>query len=415
MSAHCVGVAIAVDECSARQKLAVVSHGFTDDSIEALRQDDEWGRQTAQCNAADAMMAARDMEVELGAEEVQLIQHIFNKTKVAIISWGRYVPWPVVQNLLAAGTQVKPQLEEREVSLFFSDMAGFTSIVEQLVPEQTLVLLSIPYFFTTNHPGPNHQSFPARHAGRIESFDGVVIEFIGDAILAVFGAPAKVRDHALACVRATLKMQRGVQKINHWSQKKGLPHVSIRCGIHSGWVSVGNLGFHSRLKFGVIGENANVPAKLEELNKTYGTPNLISEATYNRLQGEDFIVRPIDYVDIWHDEGLQEPVYEVMSYLGGARPSWRYNLRDALAQKYKQALSYYENRKFDKAEAIFREVSLQMGQHFGTFDKPSVVMRKRAHYYQRHPPPTHWKGIWTLPREPNESDGVNEDVVYVSI
>lgn len=367
--------------------------------LEPLRVLADEMQSIAHINLA-AISKEEKVEVEQGAEEVQLIQHIFNKTKVAIISWGRYVPWPVVQNLLAAGTQVKPQLEEREVSLFFSDMAGFTSIVEQLVPEQTLVLLS-RYF--------NDMS------KIIESFDGVVIEFIGDAILAVFGAPAKVRDHALACVRATLKMQRGVQKINHWSQKKGLPHVSIRCGIHSGWVSVGNLGFHSRLKFGVIGENANVPAKLEELNKTYGTPNLISEATYNRLPGEDFIVRPIDYVDIWHDEGLQEPVYEVMSYLGGARPSWRYNLRHDLAQKYKHALSYYENRNFDKAEAIFREVSLQMGQHFGTFDKPSVVMRKRANYYQRNPPPTHWKGIWTLPREPNESDGVNEDVVYVSI
>eukprot|EP00434_Breviolum_minutum_P006696 symbB.v1.2.005911.t1/scaffold347.1/size224350/6 len=224
-------------------------------------------------------------EVTQGAEEVQLIQHIFNKTKVAIISWGRYVPWPVVQNLLVAGVQVKPQLEEREVSLFFSDMAGFTSIVEQLVPEQTLVLLS-RYF--------NDMS------KIIESFDGVVIEYIGDAILAVFGAPAKLRDHALACVRATLKMQRGVQKINHWSHKKGLPHVSIRCGIHSGWVSFGNLGFHSRLKFGVIGDHSNVPAKLEELNKTYGTPNLISQATYDRLPLEEFVIRPIDFVDIWH-------------------------------------------------------------------------------------------------------------------
>ena len=82
-------------------------------------------------------------------------------------------------------------------------------------------------------------------------------------------------------------MQRGVWKINHWSNKKGFPHVSIRCGIHSGWVSVGNLGFHSRLKFGVIGDNSNVPAKLEELNKTYGTSNLISEATCEKILQRD--------------------------------------------------------------------------------------------------------------------------------
>eukprot|EP00438_Fugacium_kawagutii_P004569 Skav202827 [mRNA] locus=scaffold3852:229841:236242:- [translate_table: standard] len=134
----------------------------------------------AQINLA-AITKEEKVEVTQGAEEVQLIQHIFNKTKTAIISWGRYVPWPVVQNLLVNGVQVKTQLDEREVSLFFSDMAGFTSIVEQLVPEQTLVLLS-RYF--------NDMS------KIIESCDGVVIEFIGDAILAVFGAPGKIRDHA---------------------------------------------------------------------------------------------------------------------------------------------------------------------------------------------------------------------------
>lgn len=338
-------------------------------------------------------------EAEQGAAEVQLIQHIFDKTKVAIRSWGRYVPWPVVQNLLVAGVAVQTQLEEREVSLFFSDMAGFTSIVEQLVPEQTLVLLS-RYF--------NDMS------KIIEHHDGVVIEFIGDAILAVFGAPAKIKEHALACVRAMMKMQRGVQRINQWSKKKGLPHVSIRCGIHSGWVSVGNLGFHSRLKFGVIGEHSTLPAKLEELNKTYGTSNLISEATYRRLQDE-FVVRPIDYAEMYGEgEDLEEQVYEVVCFLNG-RQSFKNNLRESLAKKYEQALRYYVDRKFDKAAAIWREVSLQTGQYFGLFDKASVVMRKRACYYQRHPPAPNWRGIWTLSREPTAEDGVDEEVVYVSI
>ncbi|CAK9093883.1 unnamed protein product [Durusdinium trenchii] len=318
--------------------------------------------------------------------------------KVAIRSWGRYVPWPVVQNLLVAGVAVQTQLEEREVSLFFSDMAGFTSIVEQLVPEQTLVLLS-RYF--------NDMS------KIIEHHDGVVIEFIGDAILAVFGAPAKIKEHALACVRAMMKMQRGVQRINQWSKKKGLPHVSIRCGIHSGWVSVGNLGFHSRLKFGVIGEHSTLPAKLEELNKTYGTSNLISEATYRRLQDE-FVVRPIDYAEMYGEgEDLEEQVYEVVCFLNG-RQSFKNNLRESLAKKYEQALRYYVDRKFDKAAAIWREVSLQTGQYFGLFDKASVVMRKRACYYQRHPPAPNWRGIWTLSREPTAEDGVDEEVVYAT-
>eukprot|EP00913_Durusdinium_trenchii_P009299 g8738.t1 len=263
---------------------------------------------------------------------------------------------------------------------------ALSCIVEQLVPEQTLVLLS-RYF--------NDMS------KIIEHHDGVVIEFIGDAILAVFGAPAKIKEHALACVRAMMKMQRGVQRINQWSKKKGLPHVSIRCGIHSGWV--GNLGFHSRLKFGVIGEHSTLPAKLEELNKTYGTSNLISEATYRRLQDE-FVVRPIDYAEMYGEgEDLEEQVYEVVCFLNG-RQSFKNNLRESLAKKYEQALRYYVDRKFDKAAAIWREVSLQTGQYFGLFDKASVVMRKRACYYQRHPPAPNWRGIWTLSREPTAEE-----------
>ncbi|CAJ1396909.1 unnamed protein product [Effrenium voratum] len=292
-------------------------------------------------------------------------------------------------------------LSTREsVSLFFSDMASFTSIVESLKPEDTLVLLS-RYF--------NDMS------DVIDRFGGVVIEFIGDAIYAVFGAPIRNNNHAEACVKAMLKMQRGVQKINHWSQQLGLPHVSIRCGVHTGWVRVGNIGFHSRLKFGCMGDNANVPSRLEELNKSYGTGNLISEATWNRLPREEFVLRPVDFVDLSYGEELEEMVFEVIQHLGSSRPSPRFILRDTLSRKYERALKLYVDRKFDKAAGAFREVSLQMGQHLGIFDKASVVMRKRASYYQFHPPPNTWRGIWNLSREPDEKDGINEEAVFVCI
>mmetsp|Transcript_40202 Transcript_40202/g.94141 ORF Transcript_40202/g.94141 Transcript_40202/m.94141 type:complete len:1056 (+) Transcript_40202:102-3269(+) len=336
-----------------------------------------------------------------GAAEVRLIWHIFSKTKVAIRSWGKYVPWPVVQNLLVAGEEVRPKIEEREVTLFFSDMASFTSIVEKLEPEQTLLLLS-RYF--------NDMS------DVIDKFGGIVIEFIGDAIYAVFGAPVRNREHAEAGVNAMLKMLKTVQRINQWAKHRLLPEVSIRCGVHSGPVQVGNMGFHSRLKYGVMGSGAEIPSKLEEMNKTYGTHNLISESTFHKLPPDGYVMRPIDFVDMSHGSADPEPVYEVMSQIANSSsPSTRSSRRDTLARKYETALDMYTEKRFAKAAAQFREVSTSMGQTFGIYDKPSVLMRKRAAYYMQHPPPEGWKGVWTRTREPDETDGVEDEVVYVCV
>merc|ERR1712137_1469556 len=84
--------------------------------------------------------------------------------------------------------------------------------------------------------------------------------------------------------------------MNEWSVSKGFPEVSIRCGVHTGRVLVGNMGFDARLKYGIVGEESHIPAHLEEMNKTYGTAMLISEATYMMLPGGVFVIRPIDFV-----------------------------------------------------------------------------------------------------------------------
>merc|ERR1719203_701691 len=110
------------------------------------------------------------------AAEMNLIQQIFDNMKKAIKSWGKYVPWPVVQLLLQAGVDAKPGVDECEVTIFFNDIASFTTIVESLPPESSLLLLS-RYF--------NDMSKV------IDDHGGVVIEFIGDAILCIYGAPVK--------------------------------------------------------------------------------------------------------------------------------------------------------------------------------------------------------------------------------
>lgn len=322
--------------------------------------------------------------VERGTAEIRQIQRIFDNMKKAIKSWGKYVPWPVVQLLLHAGIDAKPGVEEKEVTLFFSDIASFTSIVESIPPEDSLLLLS-RYF--------NDMSKV------IDAHGGIVIEFIGDAILSVYGAPLKNADHATAAVKGTLRMLAALSRINEWSAQHNLPAVHIRCGVHTGRVLVGNMGFHSRMKYGVVGENANIPGRLEELNKTYSTEMLISHATFGRLDPEAFIARPIDYIYLRHSTDAQsEPIYQVLSR--DRRVGKGNRLRPVVA-RHAEALGLYKAREFARAAELFAQVDEAMQEIMGVeVDTPSVMLMKRARHYMERPPPQEWDGVWDQPSEP---------------
>ena len=137
-----------------------------------------------------------------GTSEVRLIRRTFENMKKAIKSWGKYVPWPVVQLMLRANVEANLEVNETEVTIFFSDIANFTTIVESLPPESSLLLLS-RYF--------NDMSKV------IDDHGGVVLEFIGDAILCIYGAPLNNPEHPSAAVRAGLKMLGSLKKMNEWS------------------------------------------------------------------------------------------------------------------------------------------------------------------------------------------------------
>jgi len=321
---------------------------------------------------------------EKSTAEIRLIQRTFENTKKAIKSWGKYVPWPVVQILLQAGVDAEPGVTSKEVTLFFSDIAGFTTIVESIQPESSLLLLS-RYF--------NDMSKV------IDDHGGIVIEFIGDAILSVYGAPLSNPAHATAAVKSTLRMLASLTRLNEWAIRNNLPEVNIRCGVHTGDVLVGNMGFHSRMKYGVVGENANIPGRLEELNKSYKTAMLISHATFVRLSPEAFIVRPIDYVYLRHSPGsTSELVYQVMSR--DKQTSKMRKLR-SIAELHSKAMENYRIREFERAASQFGDVNGRLCElNRVEEDTPSLLMQKRCKAYIERPPRPRWDGAWDQGREP---------------
>merc|ERR1712151_942498 len=180
-------------------------------------------------------------------------------------------------------------------------------------------------------------------------------------ISAMFGAPLRNENHPTSAVKATMGMLGELSKINVWcaSRTPPLPELQIRCGIHTGGMLVGNMGFQARIKYGVIGENANIPSRLEELNKSYGTNNLMSQDTYDRLDHEMFNIRPVDYVYLRNAKvPKSEKVYSVLGV--GLQKRVKRHALSNVAQLHDKAMQRYIAREFAQAADMFAEVNSKM-------------------------------------------------------
>ena len=185
--------------------------------------------------------------------------------------------------------------ERREVTVLFSDIRGFTSISETLPPETLAELLN---------------EYLGAMTDVVFRHEGLLDKYIGDAVMAFWGAPVASPDHAARCCRAALEMVASLARLNdHW-QTVGLPLLSIRVGIHSGEAAVGNFGSARRFSYTAMGDSVNLASRLEGLNREYGTTILISEATLDAI-GEAFVCRQVDHVRV---RGRNQPVgvYELL-------------------------------------------------------------------------------------------------------
>jgi len=341
------------------------------------------------------------------ANELRLIRSTFDNMKKAIKSWGKYVPWPVVQVMMRANDEACMDVKEVEVSILFSDIASFTTIVESIAPENSLLLLS-RYF--------NDMS------KIIDDYGGIVLEFIGDAILCIYGQPLPNPDHATFAVNSGLRMLAALRRLNEWARSRDLPEVKVRCGIHTGRVLVGNMGFKSRLKYGIVGEESNIPAVLEESNKTYGTSLLVSSSTLEKIEPGVFITRPIDYVQLRQPSATGEAgdgpkavelIHQVIgevdqklavaantasnngSTRGKTSSRWEKQQRQIDAcTLHTEAMRAYIERDFARAESTFHTVSKIWKELTREEDKPSIILMKRCRSYLRTPPPPDWNGVW---------------------
>jgi adenylate cyclase len=212
------------------------------------------------------------------------------------LAFQHYVPPAVVDNLVAGAHKLRLGGEKRELTVLFSDIRGFTSLSEAMDPEE-LVKLMNEYFTAMTE--------------KVFEHGGSLDKYIGDAIMAIYGAPVERPMHAALACRTALDMMDVLDKLQENWRARSLPAVGIGIGINTGQVIVGNMGSAERFNYTVVGDHVNLASRIESLNKSYGTSILVSEHTYEIVKDEFPFAREIDLVRV---RGRQQPVrlYELM-------------------------------------------------------------------------------------------------------
>ncbi|XUM23468.1 adenylate/guanylate cyclase domain-containing protein [Bradyrhizobium oligotrophicum S58] len=281
-------------------------------------------------------------------------------------SFGKFIPADLVRQLLRQGVDARPGGHVQELSVMFIDIAGFTGLSERM-GDRVVPLLS-RYLDLISTVIVDH--------------GGTIDKFIGDAVMAFWGAPAPQPDHAVLCCRAALTCRDAVAA-SGLCDDDGRP-LAIRIGINSGPMLVGNIGSELRLNYTVIGDAVNVASRLEGANKTYGTDILIGEGTA-RLAGDALLTREIDRIAVYgREEGLR--VHELV---GLAENDPAQELR--WIAHYARGLRNYRAQDFEAAIAAFEAVlALKPG------DRAAEVMIARCRPLAGTWPDHHWHPVTTL-------------------
>jgi len=244
--------------------------------------------------------------------------------------FGKYVPAEVAETVLADPDSLELGGQKREITVLFSDIENFTAMSEGLSPDRVLALLNA-YF---------------DGVGRIlVAHSGIIVDFVGDAVFAVFGAPIAHADHARRALAAAREVERFAQRFSAEHQARGLPFGATRIGVHTGIAIVGNIGSRDRLKYGAAGDVVNTAARLEGANKVFGSRILASAVTIRSAGDAD--ARPMGSVIV---KGRTAPVevFEVLEPGASADP-WH--------AQYLVAFEWLSSRAHEATDAIRRLVA----------------------------------------------------------
>jgi len=284
------------------------------------------------------------------------------------LAFQRYVAPDVIEIMLKEPGGVRLGGHEDVLTGLISDLEGFTTFSERHAPSEIIGVLGDYY---------------AEMTEQIYAQQGTLVEYVGDEIFALFGAPVAQPDHARrACATALAMRSRRAALSDEWV-KAGRPRVKARTGINTGTMLVGNIGSKYRFHYGAIGDPVNLTSRLEGLNKTYGTDIILSDHTARLVPGM-FLLRELDLVRV---KGRQEAL-RVHELLGAADAPLADEQREML-KLYALGLAAYRERRWDDALSLFRQCLVLWPE-----DGPSRTFERRCRTFRVEPPPEDWGGMF---------------------
>lgn len=282
-----------------------------------------------------------------------------------------YLTASVITEMLKDPTKLKLGGDKRELTVLFSDIRGFTTISEKLSPEELVRLLN---------------EYLTAMTDIVFKYDGLLDKYMGDAIMAVYGAPLAQPDHALNACRTALEMMQVLKQLQDKWSAEGKPFMDIGIGLNTGDMVVGNMGSQMRFDYTVMGDSVNLASRLEGINKEYGTNIIISEFTYAAVR-EKLYCRELDAVRV---KGKKLPV-KIYELIGEIDETEKFR---PFVERFEAGLMLYKQGDWDGAIAAFQD-----GMVIKPGDTASELFVARCRHLKANPPDQPWDGVLTMTRK----------------
>ena len=287
--------------------------------------------------------------------------------------FGQFLSPEVVRRLLVDPSLVEPK--KTDITVMFSDIRGFTSISENLDAQELALFLN---------------QYLSEMSRIVFKRNGTLDKYIGDAVMAFWGAPYEEPGHATKACNAALDMMARVGELQKQWEAQGKPRLEIGIGLNTGVASVGRMGSAQRKAYTALGDSVNLSSRLEGLNKDYGTNIIVNETTYNDAKGDGFLFRELDLMRV---KGKLQPV-TIYQLLGRPEVLAANGLAENLrlqVEMFAEARELYRNRKWEAARRAFQEFLDKWPN-----DGPSLVYLERCAEYIAEEPPANWDGVFTM-------------------
>ncbi len=280
--------------------------------------------------------------------------------------FGQYVPGEVVEEIAKNPQNVSMEGESREMTILFSDVRGFTTISEGLDPKELSLLMN---------------EFLTPLSRVVYKHRGTIDKYMGDCIMAFWGAPLPDKDHARNAILAGIEMQATLQALQPHFKERGWPEIQVGVGVNSGRVSVGNMGSEVRVAYTVMGDEVNLASRLEGITKQYGVGFIVGENTRNLVT--DFLYRELDHVRV---KGKDKPVaiYEPIVLLSEADKA----LQDEVTL-FHEVRRLYRKQDWDQAELQLMNLQ-RMSPGVALYGKYA----ERVAFFRKRPPNADWDGVF---------------------